>query len=218
MLFNKQNLDSILAEVKKYNATLVAVSKTKPAEAVKAVFQSGHPIFGENYVQELLDKSGQLPPDIQWHFIGHLQTNKVKQLAGFISLIQSVDSLKLIQEINKQAAKNNRTIDCLLEIHIASEETKFGLSIPEVETLLNESEQLPHVKLRGLMGMASLTGEEQIIRSEFQSLRKLFEQLKKDRHGFDILSMGMTSDYRIALEEGSTMIRIGSAIFGSRSL
>src|SRR6185436_14555244 len=110
MLFNKQNLDSILAEVKKYNATLVAVSKTKPAEAVKAVFQSGHPIFGENYVQELLDKSGQLPPDIQWHFIGHLQTNKVKQLAGFISLIQSVDSLKLIQEINKQAAKNNRTI------------------------------------------------------------------------------------------------------------
>jgi pyridoxal phosphate enzyme (YggS family) len=215
---NREKLDKISAELKPYNAALVAVSKTKPVAEIKKVYDCGHKIFGENYVQELAAKQSELPRDIQWHFIGHLQSKKVKQIAPFISLIHAVDGLKLLKEINEQAKKNNRIIDCLLQIHIAKEETKFGLAFQEAETLIQNPELagLKNICIKGLMGMATLTDNENQIRKEFRSLAKIFKQLQATSNQFQILSMGMTSDYKIALEEGSTMVRIGSAIFGER--
>lgn len=212
---------------------LVAVSKTHPASAVLEAYQTGHRIFGENKVQEMVEKYNELPKDIQWHLIGHLQTNKVKYIAPFVSLIHSVDSLKLLQEINKQAVKNNRVIDCLLQIYIANEETKFGLSYEEADTLLSSEEfkQLKNIRITGLMGMASNTSDTTQIRNEFHSLKNFFSLLKSrnlgsgtlnlpDRQaGLELrtLSMGMSSDYKIAIEEGSNMIRVGSTIFGERN-
>jgi PLP dependent protein len=202
------------------HVTLVAVSKTKPVEAIMEAYNAGHKIFGENKVQEMTAKHEQLPGDIEWHLIGHLQTNKVKYIAPFVHLIHSVDSIKLVQEIDKQGKKNGRVIDCLLQIHIAMEETKFGLSFEEAETLLTSGQlrSLDNVRIRGLMGMATFTDEEQKVRNEFRSLADFFKNKKKDQGSayFDILSMGMSGDYRIAIEEGSTMVRVGSSIFGSR--
>lgn len=216
------HLKIILSELKEHNAALVAVSKKKSVDEILQVYKEGHTIFGENYVQELKEKHEALPKDIQWHFIGHLQTNKVKVIAPFVSLIQSVDSLKLLKEINKEAEKNNRIINCLLQIHIAREETKFGLSFDEAETLLRSPElkSLKNISIIGLMGMATLTENEPKIRNEFKSLKKFFKQLQNQPQTSNLklqtLSMGMTSDYKIALEEGSNMVRIGSAIFGER--
>lgn len=200
--------------------TLVAVSKTKPVEAVMEAYNAGQRAFGENKVQEMTEKYEQLPKDIEWHLIGHLQTNKVKYIAGFVHLIHSVDSVKLLAEINKQAKKNNRTIDCLLQVHIAKEESKFGLSFEEVNSIFASGEfaAFGHVRVRGLMGMATNTDNEETIRSEFRSLSQFFNEVRSEiaPPAFDILSMGMSGDYKIAIEEGSTMIRVGSTIFGSR--
>lgn len=201
---------------------LVAVTKTKPVAMLAEAYAAGSRIFGENKVQEMAEKQPQLPQDIQWHLIGHLQSNKVKYIAPFVSLIHSVDSLKLLQEINKQAAKNNRVIDCLLQIHIAEEETKFGLSAEEALELLHSADvqQLSHIRITGLMGMATNTDDETQIRKEFRGLKQLFDQLgefRSDNVVFSELSMGMSGDYLIAAEEGSTLVRVGSAIFGNRS-
>jgi pyridoxal phosphate enzyme (YggS family) len=207
-------------ELLPYNATLIAVSKTKPASMIQDAMDCNQLHFGENYVQELVEKNKHLIVKPEWHFIGHLQSNKVKQIAPFITLIQTVDNAKLLSEINKQAIKNNRTVDCLLQIYIAKEETKFGLSMEECDTLL-ETEQLKNfknIRLRGLMGMATNTHDMQQIRNEFRSLFTYFNSIQ-DHFTINekpILSMGMTADYKIALDEGSTMIRIGSAIFGNR--
>lgn len=218
-MFNKKNLEIILGELKPYHASLVAVTKTKPVEMIKEAYDCGHKIFGENYVQEMKEKYDQLPKDIEWHFIGHLQSNKVKHIASFVKLVQSVDSLSLLKEINKQAQKNNRVIDCLLQIHIAEEETKFGLSFQEAEELLSSTEikTFENISIKGLMGMATLTGDEKQIRKEFKSLNAFFQKLQTPNSELQTLSMGMTSDYKIALEEGSNMVRIGSAIFGERN-
>ena len=202
-------------------ARLVAVTKTKPVLMLQEAYDAGARLFGENKVQEMVDKHPQLPPDVQWHLIGHLQTNKVKYIAPFVALIHSVDSLKLLQEINRQAAKNNRVIDCLLQIHIADEETKFGLSPDEASALLNapELDLLTHVRIVGLMGLATNTDDEGKVRGEFRELKRLYDQFATvDRPSiqFHELSMGMSGDYRIAVEEGSTLIRVGSAIFGAR--
>ncbi|GAB3955887.1 YggS family pyridoxal phosphate-dependent enzyme [Spirosoma harenae] len=202
-------------------AKLIAVTKTKPVALLQEAYKAGSRRFGENKVQEMVEKQPQLPPDIEWHLIGHLQTNKVKYIAPFVTLIHSVDSLKLLQEIDKQAAKQNRIIDCLLQIHIADEETKFGLSASEAETLLTSPElnALTHIRLIGLMGLATNTDLEDQIRSEFRGLKQLYDQLAKIEYPqvqFSELSMGMSGDYRIAIEEGSTMVRVGSAIFGTR--
>lgn len=198
---------------------LVVVTKTHPAERIQEIYDAGHKTFGENKVQELTEKYKLLPKDIEWHLIGHLQTNKVKQIAPFASLIQSVDSLKLLKEINKCAEKENRIIDCLLQIHIAREETKFGLSFEETEDLLisDEFKQMKNIRITGLMGMATLTDNETQIRNEFRSLKRFFDKTKDQLPGLNILSMGMSSDYKIAIEEGSNLIRVGSAIFGSRT-
>jgi pyridoxal phosphate enzyme (YggS family) len=219
MNINKEKLEQILEELKPYKAQLVAVSKTKPVETIRSVYDYGQKVFGENYVQEMTDKHQQLPADIQWHYIGHLQTNKVKHIVPFVSLIQSVDSFKLLKEINKQAAKYNRTINCFLQIYIAKEETKFGLSFEEAEQLLNSPElkDLKYISIKGLMGMASLAEDKNQIRNEFRSLKNFLIRLQStNSQPLTILSMGMTSDYKIALEEGSNMVRIGSAIFGER--
>ncbi len=208
----------IKGDLDQNNVTLVAVSKTKPVEDIMALFRLGHLDFGENYVQELVDKVAHLPKTIRWHFIGHLQTNKVKYIAPFVQLIQGVDSLKLLKEINKQAGKMGRVIDCLLQVHIAREETKFGLDEKELEGAVGHlsKEPMPHVRVIGLMGMASFTGDLVTVREEFQSLKKIFERVKTILPGLTTLSMGMSSDYRIAVEEGSTMVRIGSLLFGER--
>ncbi|WP_234735451.1 YggS family pyridoxal phosphate-dependent enzyme [Tellurirhabdus bombi] len=203
-------------------ATLIAVTKTKPLEALLEAYEAGCKTFGENKVQEMADKQANLPDDIAWHMIGHLQTNKVKYIAPFVTLIQSVDSLKLLQEINKQALKHNRVIDCLLQIYIAEEETKFGLDAAEAEALLNDPalEELTNIRIIGLMGLATNTDNEAQIRSEFKSLKRLYDQFKtiqRQNLAFRELSMGMSGDYLIAVEEGSTMVRVGSAIFGSRN-
>lgn len=202
--------------------TLVAVSKTKPVEVVREAYDAGQRIFGENKVQELVEKHEQLPKDIQWHLIGHLQTNKVKYIAPFVSMIHSIDSLRLLAEINKQALKNDRVIECLLQFHIASEDTKFGLSIEETMELL-ESEEfflMRNISIVGLMGMSTFTEDTEQIREEFRTLENYFNVIQskyfKFNPGFKHLSMGMSSDYQIAIEEGSTMIRVGSSIFGSR--
>ncbi|GAB3806976.1 YggS family pyridoxal phosphate-dependent enzyme [Spirosoma humi] len=202
-------------------AKLIAVTKTKPVELLREAYEAGCRRFGENKVQEMADKYPQLPADIEWHLIGHLQTNKVKYIASFVTMIQSIDSLKLLQEVNKQAAKHNRVIDCLLQIYIADEETKFGLSAQEAEALLKapELDDLPYIRIVGLMGLATNTENEAQIRQEFRGLKRLYDQLAKTQRPmvhFHELSMGMSGDYRIAVDEGSTMVRVGSAIFGSR--
>lgn len=204
------------------NVTLVAVSKTKSIEDILKIYNQGQRVFGENKVQELREKYELLPKDIEWHLIGHLQTNKVKYIAPFAAMIHAVDSLRLLEEINKQAQKNNRTIDCLLQFHIAQEDTKFGLSKEEaIELLENPTfKTLEHIRLRGVMGMASFTDNETQIRQEFQSLKSVFDFLKSDyfanQPSFDTRSMGMSGDFTIAIEEGSTMVRVGSLIFGNR--
>lgn len=200
---------------------LIAVTKTKPVELLREAYDAGCRRFGENKVQEMADKYPQLPADIEWHLIGHLQSNKVKYIASFVAMIHSVDGFKLLQEINKQAAKHNRVIDCLLQIYIADEETKFGLSAEEAEALLKapELEDLPNVRIVGLMGLATNTEDESQVRQEFRGLKRLYDQLaeiKRPMLHFQELSMGMSGDYRMAIDEGSTIVRVGSAIFGSR--
>jgi PLP dependent protein len=201
---------------------LVVVSKTQPVENILEAYRSGQRIFGENRVQELVPKHEALPKDIQWHMIGHLQGNKVKYIAPFVSLIQSVDTFKLLQEINAQGKKNGRAIPCLLQIFIADEETKYGFSEAEVRTLLESGQlaELGHIRVKGLMGMATFTEDQEKVRQEFRGLRQFFESLGKEALPSNIsmeeLSMGMSGDYAIAIEEGSTMIRIGTAIFGVR--
>lgn len=201
---------------------LIAVTKTKPVEMLMQAYEAGCKRFGENKVQEMVSKQEVLPKDIEWHLIGHLQTNKVKYIAPFVSLIHSIDSFKLLQEVNKQAQKNSRVIPCLLQIYIAAEETKFGLSYEEAEELLQDVQltTLQHIKITGLMGMATFTENKEQIRQEFRSLKTFFEQLKTKTLPANVnltqLSMGMSGDYQIAIEEGSTLIRVGSSIFGSR--
>ncbi len=223
MAINKQNFLSIIKELGS-NVTLVAVSKTKPVEDILELYNLGQRDFGENYVQELVEKHEQLPKDIRWHFIGHLQSNKVKYIAPFVHLIHGVDSFNLLKEINKQALKNNRVIDCLLQVHIAKEETKFGFDIPELKQLHDTStgsvHELKNVNIIGLMGMASFTTDEDLIRKEFEELKKCFDantQLSTLNFKLSTLSMGMSSDYKIALQEGSNMVRIGSLLFGERN-
>ncbi len=202
---------------------LVAVSKFHPSEAIIEAYEAGQRIFGESRVQELADKQQHLPGDIEWHFIGHLQTNKIKYIAPFVSLIHGVDSYKLLEEVNKQAAKVNRTLDCLLQLHIAEEETKFGFSFEECRHMLNEGEwkTLSCVRICGLMGMATFTDDQQQIRKEFHSLGDFYTEIKeaffKDRPEFRELSIGMSDDYPLAIEAGSTLIRVGSHIFGERT-
>src|SRR5688572_7391013 len=210
---NKEQYKKIIRELEAKDVTLVAVSKTKPVEDIKELYDLGHRDFGENYVQELVDKQAQLPKDIRWHFIGHLQSNKVKYIAPFVHLIHGVDSLKLLQEINKQAIRNNRVIDCILQIYIAREETKFGLSFDECSELLNSEsfKQLKNIRVLGFMGMASNTNKQEDIRKEFRSLRAFKESVAKlSTFNFQasVLSFGMSGDYKIAIEEGSTMLRI----------
>jgi pyridoxal phosphate enzyme (YggS family) len=201
---------------------LVAVSKTKPATLVQEAYDAGQRVFGENKVQELVDKWEVLPKDIEWHLIGHLQSNKVKYIAPFVSLIHSVDSFKLLQEIDRQGEKNNRVIPCLLQFHIAQEETKFGLSFEEAEEILQSREfvEMDHVSIVGLMGMASFVENEEQVRDEFRHLHNYFAILKsnyfKYNPDFNVISMGMSGDYKMAIEEGSTMIRVGSSLFGNR--
>lgn len=211
-----ENLKFIKAEIPS-GVKLIAVSKTKPVDAILEAYNAGQRLFGENKVQEMFEKQALLPKDIQWHLIGHLQTNKVKFIIPFVSLIHGVDSLKLLKEINKQGLNNNRIIDCLLQIHIAQEETKFGLSIEEAEQIFDkELFQLKNVNIVGLMGMASNTDDKEQIKNEFQNLKLFFEKLKATYSTLTTLSMGMSSDYKIAIEQGSTMVRVGSAIFGER--
>ena len=200
------------------NVTLVAVSKTKPNEMLMDAYEAGHRDFGENYVQELVDKHEQLPKDINWHFIGHLQSNKVKYIASFVHLIHGIDSVKLLEEINKQAQKNKRVINCLLQIYIAQEETKFGFSFEECEHFLNSEiySQLKNINIVGFMAMASNTDDSQRIKNEFHSLHEFLIKHSAQNNHLTTLSIGMSSDYKIAIEEGSTMVRIGSTIFGER--
>lgn len=198
---------------------LVAVSKTKPVADLQEAYDAGQRIFGENKIQEMSQKSEVLPKDIEWHMIGHVQRNKVKYMAEYVSLIHGVDSLRLLKEINKQAIKHNRVIGCLLQIHIAEEETKFGLDTKEVNEIINSTEfsDLKNIKIVGLMGMATFTDDQNQVRKEFKYLNELFNTLNMHLPDMKILSMGMSGDYQIAIEEGSTMVRIGSSIFGARN-
>jgi len=220
MPVNDIRYQEIVKGLQEEKTALVAVSKTKPVEDIEALLALGQLDFGENYVQELVDKQSKITKEIRWHFIGHLQTNKVKMIVPFVYLIQSVDSLKLLTEINKQAEKIGRCVDCLLQIHIAKEETKYGLDEAELYEILATGSSLKNVHIKGLMGMATLTGDESIIRSEYRYLKQLFDTLKAERSEcahFSVLSMGMSSDYTIAISEGSNMVRIGSLIFGERN-
>lgn len=216
------NINNLKKETGDDNVKLIAVSKTKPIEILQEAYDAGQRVFGENNVQELVEKQEKLPKDIEWHLIGHLQTNKVKYIAPFISLIHSVDSLKLLQEIDKQAAKNKRVIDCLLQIYIADEETKFGLGFDEAIELLRSEEfsALKNVRIIGLMGIATNTDSEKQLKEEFYELHTFFDGIKtsffRKEESFKELSIGMSADYKIAIEEGSTMIRVGSLIFGQR--
>jgi pyridoxal phosphate enzyme (YggS family) len=202
------------------HVTLVAVSKTKPVSDLMEAYQAGQRVFGENKIQEMTDKWEQMPKDIEWHMIGHVQTNKVKYMAEYVSLIHGVDSLKLLQEINKQALKHNRKIDCLLQIYIADEETKFGLDETELLELITSKEfkELHNIQIVGLMGMATFTENQNQIKAEFQHLKTIFETINnQDKLKLETLSMGMSGDYELAIECGSTMVRIGSSIFGNRN-
>ncbi|WP_447636693.1 YggS family pyridoxal phosphate-dependent enzyme [Flavobacterium microcysteis] len=204
------------------HVTLVAVSKTKPVADLMEAYEAGQRVFGENKIQEMVEKFEQMPKDIEWHMIGHVQTNKVKFMASFVSLVHGVDSSRLLEEINKQALKNNRIIDCLLQVHIAEEETKFGLNESELNELLQSDAfaQLKNIKIKGLMGMATFTDDQNQIRKEFNHLKSIFDRLtpsqKADNCEMKILSMGMSGDYQLAIDCGSTMVRIGSSIFGTR--
>jgi pyridoxal phosphate enzyme (YggS family) len=211
------NIEHINNEIPE-TATLVAVSKTKPNEAIQEAYDYGQRIFGENKVQELVQKHEDLPKDIEWHLIGHLQTNKVKYIAPFVSLIHAVDSMKLLKEINKQALKNSRVINCLLQVKIAEEESKFGLSKTDTEAILNSNEikQLKNINVVGFMGMATNSSDESQVKQEFKSLNTFFKNLNTQHPKINTLSMGMSGDYKIAIQEGSNMIRVGSTIFGGR--
>lgn len=217
----EQNLKQIKKDLKS-SITLIAVSKTKPTEDVLEAYEAGHRDFGENKVQELINKHEALPNDIHWHMIGHLQTNKVKYIAPFVSMIHSVDSKKLLGTINKEAAKQNRVIDCLIQVKIAEEKSKFGITESELYEILESDElkDLKNVRIRGLMGMATFTDSDEQVRNEFKQLKNIFDEVKarlyKNNSYFSEISMGMSEDYQLALEEGSTMIRIGSNIFGKR--
>lgn len=216
------SFQNILKDLTAYNTNLVAVSKTKPQSAILELYEEGQRVFGENRVQELVDKQDALPKDIQWHMIGHLQTNKVKYIAPFVHLIHSVDSPKILKEINKQAVKNDRTIDCLIQFHIAEEDSKYGFDLDEAMTFLKspEFQGLQNVRIVGVMGMATFTEDENQVRNEFRSLKEIFDLIKKaffeEVDSFKEISMGMSGDYKIAMEEGSTMVRIGSLLFGAR--
>jgi pyridoxal phosphate enzyme (YggS family) len=217
----KENLEKILKVIPQ-NTNLIAVSKTKPIEDILEAYQSGQRVFGENKALELAEKQAHLPKDIHWHFIGHLQTNKVKYIAAFVHLIHSVDSVKLLSVINKEAAKNNRTIDCLLQFYIATEESKFGFDFNEASALLSSKAflEMKNIRIVGVMGMATYTTNDKLIQQEFAQLKSYFEKLKSmffsNQDYFKEISMGMSDDYKIAINEGSTMIRIGSSIFGER--
>jgi PLP dependent protein len=216
-----EHINNILKQLPPH-VTLVAVTKTRPVMTLKQAYELGLRDFGENRVQEMVEKQAVLPADIRWHQIGHLQTNKVKQIAPFVHLIHSVDSLKLLEEINKEAKKNNRIIDCLLQVYIATEESKFGLDESEINGLLasEQFKSMNDIQIRGLMGMATFTDDLSLIRQEFAGLKTFFSTLKKQYFNeskyFNVLSMGMSGDYQIAIEEGSTMVRIGTALFGER--
>ncbi|MGZ2370384.1 YggS family pyridoxal phosphate-dependent enzyme [Ancylomarina sp. YFZ004] len=216
-----QNIDKVLKSIPE-NVKLIAVSKTKPQEDIIEAYEGGYKIFGENKPQELKQKFEALPGDIEWHFIGHLQTNKVKYIAGFVQLIHAVDSMKLLQEINKQALKHNRVINCLLQFHIAQEESKFGYDLTEAKEMLNSDEfkSLEGINIVGVMGMATFTDNQDQVRAEFKQLKGNYDVLKsgffQDNTDFAEISMGMSGDYELAIEEGSTMVRVGSSIFGSR--
>ena len=216
------NIESLQIELKPIGVTLIAVSKTKSNEDIMEAYEAGQRIFGENMVQELVEKQEALPKDIDWHLIGHLQTNKVKYIAPFVAMIQSVDSLKVLKEIDKQAKKFDRVIDCLLQVHIADEDSKFGFDHAELIEMLRNEEflQLNHVRVRGLMGIATNTDNEKVIKEEFYELKMLFDGVKasffRKAEDFDTLSMGMSSDYRLAIEQGSNMVRLGSTVFGKR--
>ena len=222
-MFINQNLELLKADIPNH-VTLVAVSKTKPVSDIQEAFDSGQKIFGENKVQEMVNKYEALPKTIQWHMIGHLQRNKVKYMAHFVDLIHGVDSLKTLKEIDKQAKKHNRIINCLLQVRIAKEETKFGLTFNEIEEILNSEEfnPLKNIKITGLMGMSTFTDDENQISEEFKSLKIFYDKLKSDKPStfnlqLSTLSMGMSGDYKIAIANGSNMIRVGSKIFGSRN-
>ena len=216
-----ENINLLKSEIPE-GVNLVAVSKTKPNSAIQEAYEAGHRIFGENKVQELSRKYEELPKDIEWHFIGHLQSNKVKYIAPFVSLIHGVDSWKLLKMINKEGRKSDRVIPCLLQFHIAEEETKFGLDLEEAKALLEmpELKELEHIDLVGVMGMATYTDDESQVRKEFGKLKSIFEQLKDayfaGKDSFKEISMGMSGDYQLAVDEGSTMVRVGSRIFGER--
>ncbi|WP_316849318.1 YggS family pyridoxal phosphate-dependent enzyme [Pedobacter agri] len=216
------NLKRYKSEVESDGVKLIAVSKTQTEEAIREAYDAGQRIFGENHVQEMVEKEEKLPKDIEWHLIGHLQTNKVKYIAPFVKLIHGVDSLKLLQEINKQALKNKRIIDCLLQVYIADEDTKFGLGYDEVIEILRSEEfqEMKNVRIIGLMGIATNTKNEKQITIEFHELKVFFEGIKasffRKEDSFKEISTGMSADYKIAIEEGSTMVRIGSSIFGKR--
>ncbi len=225
MPFNSEAYKKLQSTFSSHQISIVAVSKTKPVSDIMDAYETGVRDFGENYVQELIEKQPILPADIRWHFIGHLQTNKVKYIASFVHLIQGVDSEKLLLEINKQAAKNNRMILCLLQVHIATEESKFGFDENELDNLIgkyysNQQISLQHIRIMGLMGMASFSDDQDLVKSEFTKLKILFDKYAAIKHPnlqMQILSMGMSADAQIAVAEGSNMIRIGSSLFGSRS-
>ena len=214
MAVNTEKYKEILKELNG-KATLVAVSKTKPVEDLQALYDLGQRDFGENYVQELVDKQAVLPKDIRWHFIGHLQSNKVKFIAPFVHLVHGVDSGNLLAEINKQAIKNNRVIDCLLQVYIATEETKFGFDEAELQNV--QLGDYPNVSVKGLMGMASFSNDMELVKNEFKQLKKLYDQLPAQGIQPTILSMGMSSDFKMAIDEESNMVRIGSLLFGERN-
>ncbi len=222
MYIDREKYLSLQKKFSEKGVKLVAVSKTKPAEAIMELYSLGHRDFGENYVQELVDKQAQLPKDIRWHFIGHLQTNKVKYIIPFVHLIHGVDSEKLLREINKQAQKANRIADVLLQVHISSETTKFGLDQNELREILEgeEVKMLTNIRINGLMGMGSFTDHTETVQTEFNSLKQLFDQYTQSKSSnidLQVLSMGMSGDYEIAVGSGSTLVRIGSLIFGERN-
>lgn len=218
----KENLNIVRATVPS-NVTLIAVSKTKPVSDLQEAYDAGQRIFGENKALEMRDKHQVLPNDIQWHFIGHLQTNKIKYIAPFVTLIHAIDSLSLLEAVNKEAVKNSRVIDCLLQFHIAQEDTKFGLDIEEAKALLESDsfKDLKNINVVGVMGMATFTDDADQVRNEFKNLKNIFDTLKenyfRDKDSFKEISMGMSDDYPIAIEEGATMVRVGSKIFGARN-
>ncbi len=218
---NIEKYQAILNDLNPHNVQLIAVSKTKPNEDIIELYNLGQRAFGENYVQELIDKEASLPKDIQWHFIGHLQSNKVKYIAPFVHLIHGVDSEKLLQEINKQAIKQNRTIDCLLQVHIATEETKFGFDADSISELIQSGRlaNYSNIRIKGLMGMASFSEDTSLLTKEFSTLKQIFDQsfIQLGSSDFTILSMGMSSDYALAISLGSNMVRIGSLLFGTRN-